>query len=51
MGGVARTRVVIEVSTMDHHLHTLKAYRGSKFPEQHDGTTLMFDMLAMITVG
>jgi hypothetical protein len=43
--GVARPRVVIEVNTMDHHLHTLKAYVDSKFAKQHEGTALIFNTM------
>ena len=48
---VAELRVVIEVNTMDRHLHMLTAYVNSKFTGKCDRKLLIFSMLVTVTIG
>jgi hypothetical protein len=47
---VPELRVVIEVNTMDHHLHMLTAYVDSKFTGKRDRKLLIFSVLVTATV-
>jgi len=48
---VPELRVVIEVNTMDRHLHMLKAYVDSKFTSKRDRKLLIFSVLVTVNIG
>lgn len=48
---VPQLRVVIEVNTMDRHLHMLTAYVDSKFTGKRDRKLLIFSVLVTVTIG
>lgn len=48
---VPELRVVIEVNTMDQHLHMLTAYIDSKFTAARQRKLLVFGILVTVTVG
>jgi sugar phosphate permease len=48
---VPEVRFVIEVNTMDHHLHILTAYVDSKFTGKRDLKLVIFSVLVTVTIG